>query len=97
MLRLALPLAALVALLGCDPTTPSGSIDTFELDTEADIADCREIFDGRTICFPEGHTCYDPHGIGDGVPVEIDCHTGGSRMCHPNSELWPDCAGGWEE
>lgn len=95
MLRLALPLAAFVSLLGCDPGTPSGSVDTFEPDT--DVADCREVFDGRIICFPEDHLCEDPHGIGDGVPVEIPCHTGGSRMCHPNSDVWPECAGGWEQ
>lgn len=45
-------------------------------------------------CFPVGHICYDPHGIGDGVPVPVDCWQGGSRMCHAGTSLWPECAGG---
>ncbi len=97
MLRLALPLAAFVALLGCDPTTPTGTVDTFEPDTEAEVAECLEIFDGRVICFPEGHVCYDPHGIGDGVPVEVDCWGGNGRACHTGLDVWPACAGGWEQ
>lgn len=97
MLRIAFTALVLTAALGCDPVTPSGSVDTFEPDTDVKPADCREIYDGRVICFPEGQVCYDPHGIGDGVPVVIDCYTSGSRMCHPNSDTWPECAGGWEQ
>lgn len=46
------------------------------------------------VCFPVGHVCRDPHGIGDGVPVAVDCFTGGSRGCNPHREAWPACAGG---
>lgn len=37
----------------------------------------------------------DPHGIGDGNPIETDCWTGGSRLCHNGSTNWPSCAGGF--
>ena len=43
------------------------------------------------ICFPEGTRCFDPHGIGDGVPVERDCWSAISRMCHPGVDRYPGC------
>lgn len=57
---------------------------------EVKITDSRS----RTVCFPKGKICRDPHGIGDGKPIVIDCFTGGSRMCHRKSKIWPECAGG---
>lgn len=58
-------------------------------------AECKALDDGRTACFPLEHVCTDPHGIGDGKPIVVDCWTSGGRMCHPSSEIWPVCAGGW--
>ena len=48
----------------------------------------------ESVCFPIGHTCVDPHGVGDGVPVKIDCFNGGTRSCHSGLKVWPSCAGG---
>jgi len=48
----------------------------------------------KKVCFPKGKICRDPHGIGDGKPLVIDCFNSGSRMCHKNSKMWPECAGG---
>ncbi len=79
--------------VACDPSSPPA--DTEDTDTTPD-ADCREIDDGRVICFPWDHICYDPHGIGDGVPIETDCWTGGSRLCNWSQAGWPECNGGWE-
>ena len=57
--------------------------------------ECRDLEDGRTVCFPSDHVCSDPHGIGDGIPVAVDCWTGSGRGCNPSRENWPACAGGW--
>ena len=51
--------------------------------------------DYKKVCFPEGHVCKDPHGIGDGRPIPTDCFTGGSRGCHRGWPTWPNCNGGW--
>ena len=85
-------LIGLFFLAACVPTTPVGDPQP----TPRTDADCREIADGRVICFPEGHVCTDPHGIGDGVPIEVDCWTSGGQLCHPQNDGWPECAGGWE-
>jgi len=59
---------------------------------------CKDVeLDGATtsVCFPTGKTCMDPHGIGDGVPTEIDCWTGVTRACNQGSKNWPSCMGGF--
>lgn len=59
---------------------------------------CKEVSkDSQTMtaCFPAGHICYDPHGIGDGVPTETDCWEGGGQLCHKGTANWPECAGGY--
>lgn len=93
LVAIAVATLGLVVTAACDPTVAPADTD----ETDAPEADCREVADGRDICFPFGHVCYDPHGIGDGVPIEIDCWTGGARFCHPNLNEWPECAGGWEQ
>lgn len=55
---------------------------------------CQVVADGRNVCFPVGHVCTDPHGIGDGVPIVVDCWTSGGQLCHPGNAEWPVCAGG---
>ncbi len=50
-----------------------------------------------SVCFPEGHVCMDPHGIGYGKPIPTDCWDGGSRACNADTENWPTCAGGFIE
>ena len=59
---------------------------------------CKDVRMGEVIasvCFPVNHKCYDPHGVGDGYPVETDCWTGGSRLCNKGTSNWPICAGGF--
>jgi len=59
--------------------------------------ECKDVeIESKTekVCFPVGHTCYDNHGIGDGVPVKIDCWTGVTRLCNKSSDKWPMCFGG---
>ena len=56
MIRILPPALAIAGFLGCDPSTPTGTLDTVDADTEL-LADCEEIWDGRVICFPEGHVC----------------------------------------
>ena len=85
---------AFVVLVACDPSSPTPDPGP---DSDAVDAECEEIPDGRTICFPYGHVCYDPHGIGDGEPIEIDCWTEGSRGCNYTMPGWPGCNGGWEQ
>ena len=46
------------------------------------------------VCFPVDHKCYDPHGKGDGKKIEVDCFTGGGRVCNPTKENWPECNNG---
>ena len=48
----------------------------------------------KEICFPVGHKCYDLHGRGDGIPIQINCFTRGSRACNPSRDNWPRCNGG---
>lgn len=88
----------LVVTVACDPVadTAQDGDTAAESDTAA-AAECREIADGRVICFPVGHVCEDPHGIGDGVPVVVDCWGGSGRACHTGLPSWPACAGGWVE
>jgi hypothetical protein len=77
-----------------EPTTeaPNTAPRVESVDT---AVECKPLDDGRTACFPLGHVCQDPHGIGDGYSIVVDCWTSGGRMCHPASEIWPACAGGW--
>lgn len=83
---------ALFFTLAC---TPKSSPSSEAPETPAPKGECKVLEDGRTVCFPPGHVCEDPHGIGDGKPIVVDCWTSGGRMCHPSSEIWPECAGGW--
>lgn len=48
------------------------------------------------VCFPIDQICVDEHGIGDGNPIEFDCFTGSTRLCHIENDNWPACAGGIE-
>jgi len=61
--------------------------------------ECKRVETGilktQQVCFPIDHQCYDPHGIGDGNPIAVDCWTGGSRACNRGSANWPVCAGGF--
>ena len=75
--------------------SPEEKKDETQEESKDDI--CKEVsIDSQTVmaCFPAGHICYDPHGIGDGVPTETDCWSGGGRLCHKGTEDWPTCAGG---
>ena len=97
----------LLLALACTPkTAPTRQVGPAEpslessqklaSETAADaVSECKPLDDGRTACFPTGHICSDPHGIGDGTPIVVDCWTSGGRMCHPSKEIWPACAGGW--
>ncbi|MFT6142198.1 MAG: hypothetical protein ACJAZO_004259 [Myxococcota bacterium] len=78
-----------VAFIGCAKTTPIA----VPVPTSGD-EQCQVVADGRTVCFSVGNVCTDPHGIGDGVPIVVDCWNSGGRMCHPGSDEWPVCAGG---
>ena len=57
-------IAALALLTACPnpKTPPAGSADV----------ECKVIYDGRDICFPAGHVCEDPHGVGDGTRCSLD-------------------------
>lgn len=99
-------MSILVFTLACTPKTASTSPPDAVVQpvaetptgpkAEADLeAECRVLEDGRSVCFPIDHACQDPHGIGDGVAIEVDCWTSGGRMCNPSREIWPGCAGGW--
>ncbi len=92
---------ALLLALSCTPkTAPSGVTPPEPPQVKVEVApdvevECKALDDGRTACFPLGHVCQDPHGIGDGNAIVVDCWTSGGRMCHPGSDIWPVCAGGW--
>ncbi len=86
---------ALLLISACDPVVTGADTAAVDTGVEASEAECREMFDGRTVCFPVGHVCTDPHGIGDGVPVVVDCWGGSGRACHTGLPEWPACAGGW--